>query len=366
MDKKVIFAVAGSGKTTYIIDTLSPQKRTLIVTYTVGNYSNLCSKILHKFDGMWPESVHVMTYFQFLYRFCYKPFLADKVKAKGICYEPNRNRNITKKEKSYYITDLGYFYSNRLELFIEKSGIMNQVKHRLERFFVEFVIDEVQDIAGRDFAFLEQLMSCNINMLFVGDFYQHTFDTSRDGTTNKNLFKDFSKYEERFTKQGFKSDKTTLVNSWRCSPDICDFITNKLGIKICSSRSQNSNEENGVIFVSDQSRIEEILNDPNIIKLHYQNGSRFGKGHKNWGKTKGEDQYGNVCVLLNSKTMSKYKKNKLNELAPSTKNKLYVAITRAHGKVYLVDESRITKNAGKNNSNSSLSTNTGYYKIPLF
>ncbi len=236
----------------------------------------------------------------------------------------------------------------------------------MEQFFDEFIIDEVQDIAGRDFAFLELLMSSNINMLFVGDFYQHTFDTSRDGTTNQNLFKDFSKYEARFTKRRFKSDKTTLVKSWRCSPDICEFISNNLGINICSNRSNNSNGENDVIFVYDQSRIDEIMNDSNIVKLHYQNGSKFGKGHKNWGETKGEDQYDDVCVLLNNNTMSKYKKNKLHELAPSTKNKLYVAITRAHGKVYLIDESRITKNVVKNKGESTLSKNTGYYEIPLF
>lgn len=32
MDKRVIFAVAGSGKTTYIVDSLSRDKRSLIVT----------------------------------------------------------------------------------------------------------------------------------------------------------------------------------------------------------------------------------------------------------------------------------------------------------------------------------------------
>lgn len=48
MDKRVIFAVAGSGKTTYIVDSLSRDKRSLIVTYTVGNYNNLCCKISEK------------------------------------------------------------------------------------------------------------------------------------------------------------------------------------------------------------------------------------------------------------------------------------------------------------------------------
>ena len=63
MDKRVIFAVAGSGKTTYIVDSLSRDKRSLIVTYTVGNYNNLCRKISEKFNGDWPENIWVMGYF---------------------------------------------------------------------------------------------------------------------------------------------------------------------------------------------------------------------------------------------------------------------------------------------------------------
>lgn len=48
---------------------------------------------------------------------------------------------------------------------------MNELKLRLEKYFDEFIVDEIQDISGRDFNFLEQLMSTNINMLFVGDFF---------------------------------------------------------------------------------------------------------------------------------------------------------------------------------------------------
>lgn len=73
-------------------------------------------------------------------------------------------------------------------MLLEKTGVMEELKLRLEKYFDEFIIDEIQDIAGRDFSFLEQLMTANMNMLFVGDFYQHTYDTSRDGNANKNLF----------------------------------------------------------------------------------------------------------------------------------------------------------------------------------
>lgn len=339
MDKRVIFAVAGSGKTTYIIDSLSHNKRSLIVTYTIGNYNNLCEKILKKFDGIWPENICVMKYFTFLYRFCYKPFLSDKVKAKGIFYERNPNNRLRKTNRAYYITPAGYIYSNRLALLIEESGVTEKVKNRLEKYFDEFIVDEVQDIAGRDFSFLEQLMTTNINMLFVGDFYQHTYDTSRDGSTNKSLFDNFSKYEARFTRQGFMSDRTSLVKSWRCSPSICDFITKNLKIEISSNQTLESGDETSdVVFVSEQSQIDNILDNPNIVKLHYRGSSKFGAGHKNWGETKGEDHYCDVCVLLNKTTAAKYAAQKLHELQPSTKNKLYVAITRAHGKVYLINE----------------------------
>ena len=70
----MIFAVAGSGKTTFIVESLVKEKRSLIVTYTNSNYDNLSQKILKKFNGVWPETITLMTYFQFLY----SPF-TDKV-----------------------------------------------------------------------------------------------------------------------------------------------------------------------------------------------------------------------------------------------------------------------------------------------
>lgn len=336
MDKTVMFAVAGAGKTTYIINQLSSTKRSLIVTYTDGNYINLYRKICDKFGGKFPENVTLMTYFKFLYSFCYKPFWADTVKAKGIFFENNQNRYAKQTEYKYYISPNGYFYSNRLAFFLENAHSIDDIIQRLETYFDEFIIDEIQDIAGRDFNFLEKLMSTKINMLFVGDFFQHTFDTSRDGTVNKNLFSDKSTYEARFTAKGFKSDTTTLLNSWRCSQSVCSYIDANLGINISSNRTQD--DDTKVYFVSEIEETNRILTDDSIIKLHYQNGAKYGICHKNWGETKGEDHYQDVCILLNKTTAAKFSSGKLTELPPSTKNKLYVAITRARGNVYFINE----------------------------
>lgn len=45
--------------------------------------------------------------------------------------------------------------------------------------------------------------------------------------------------------------------------------------------------------------------------------------------------------------MQAYKKDTLSKLAVSTRNKLYVAITRAKGNVYLIDEEQTKKLEGE-------------------
>lgn len=340
MDKKVIFAVAGSGKTTYIVDSLSLDKHSLIVTYTTGNFENLANKILTRFDKGWPENITLMTYFQFLYHFCYRPFLSDIVKDNGITFiSPPSKKGIGQDSCDYYLTSNRHLYSNRVALLLEKKNVITNITNRIQKYFDEFIVDEVQDIAGRDFTFLEKLMRTNVNMLFVGDYYQHTYDTSRDGNVNKNLFKSQSKYEQRFSKQGFIIDKNSLVKSWRCSRSICSFVTNNLGIPIESHRRENNDTE--ISFLSDPERIAGIVNNQNIVKLHYKNASNYGDNHRNWGATKGEDHYQDVCVLLNKTTATKFTSEKLHDLPPSTRNKLYVAITRARGNVYLINEDAI-------------------------
>ena len=341
MDKRVIFAVAGSGKTTHIVKSLDADKRSLILTYTRGTYQNLKKKIIEKFHGKWPENITLMTYFEFLYSFCYKPFLADKIKAKGIVYEPNSKNYLKKENDRYYLSKSGYFYSNRIAFSFEHFGIIDDIKERIERYFDELIIDEIQDVSGRDFNFLLKIMEIEINIVFVGDFFQHTFDTSRDGNVNKNLFKSFIDYKEKFSSKGFIVDEDTLDKSWRCNKLTCSFIRDNLGINIYSHQSEN--RVNEILLLDDIELINQTLNDDNIIKLHYENSSKYGKNNKNWGETKGEDYYQDICIVLNQNTEEHFKNNTLDKLAPSTKNKLYVALTRARGNTYFISHKDLSK-----------------------
>ena len=195
-------------------------------------------------------------------------------------------------------------------------------------------IDEVQDFAGHDFNLLKSISQAKLGMLFVGDFYQHTFDTSRDGNTNSTLHNNYGKYVSRFEQMGMVLDEVTLKNSHRCSPTICTFIRSQLGIKIFSNKSDDTN----IILIDTQGDADEIFWDDNIVKLFYREHYKFGCYSRNWGESKGENQYNDVCVVLNSRTSNLFRKEELNKLSPQTRNKFYVACSRANNDLYFVDE----------------------------
>lgn len=338
MDKRVIFAVAGSGKTTHIIKKLSLDKRSIIVTYTINNTETLKNKVIKKF-GCLPNNIVIYSYYSFLYSFCYKPLVSYKIKVKGIIYDNQiPNKYIKKKRIGHYLSPNKWLYSHRLsKLFIEFE-IIDDIKTRLSKYFDNFFIDEVQDFAANDFNFITEIAKANINILFVGDFYQHTFDTSRDGNTNKNLHENYDNYKERFTNMGLLVDETSLIKSRRCTPTICEFISEKIGVRIESEKRNAS----AISFVSDEQYTDAIIKDNNIIKLFYQKHGKYDCYSENWGKSKGAE-YENACIVLNKTTFKKYEEGKLNELATKTKNKFYVACTRTKNNIYFIEEERLEK-----------------------
>lgn len=151
------------------------------------------------------------------------------------------------------------------------------------------------------------------------------------------------KYRKKYEENGFTFDDKSLSKSWRCSTKICEFIFQKLGIKILAQKDNFKEIE----FINDNDKAIEIWKNENVVKLHFINGKSNGRNHFNWGEVKGVDDFKDVCVLLNENTFKLYQRNELHNLKPMTKNKLYVAITRAHGNVYLIEE-KMMKNLIKN------------------
>lgn len=339
MDKTLILAVAGAGKTTEIINNIKKDDKTLIITYTENNYNILKNNIIKKFKGI-PDNIKIYTYFTFLYRFCFLP-LKKGFKVKGLDFNSNPNKYIKAKDINYYYNRVSKkMYHNRLAKICSDYFIDDIIK-RIEKYFNYIYIDEIQDFASHDFNLLLNLIKTNCNILLVGDFYQHTFDTSRDGNVNSNLYNDYDNYINKIknSDSNIKVDTVNFLKSKRFSKQVCEFITEYLKIKIESY----NNHDSIIREIDDENAIEKIANDDNIVKLFYQNSKKYDMKNKdNWGNSKG-NTYINTCVVLNKNSYEKYKKHKLNELPSSTKNKLYVALSRATNDVYIINEKYLDK-----------------------
>ncbi|KIO66169.1 hypothetical protein [Caldibacillus thermoamylovorans] len=209
-------------------------------------------------------------------------------------------------------------------------------KQRMDRYFDEVFIDEMQDLASDDFKWMLSLKDLEIPVMLVGDFFQSTFASSRRGNHLGNLYNNFSTYKEIIEEAGYYFDTTTLVKSHRCTSTVCNFIKDNLGINIESANDTTSE----ITYIADAEKIKKILENNNIKKLFYQKSVKFNVNGENWGNSKGMT-YENVCVILNDTTFKKYVNNQLGELAPQTLRKFYVACTRSSGDIYFIKEKDI-------------------------
>ena len=338
MDKLLTFAVAGAGKTTRLVSSLEDGKRSLILTYTTANIENLRRKVIDRY-GFVPETVTISPYFSFIFSFCLRPFLSDKLSIEGINYKHVEQNFSTKTSVEHYMDGSNRIRSARIVKAIEVFGYERALVDRINKYYDCVYVDEVQDLASRDFDFLRILAQTRAHVELIGDFFQHTYDSSRDQNYRNNLFSDLTNYKRLLWDFGYSAHPVQLTHSYRCSKSLSEYITNTLGIKI-DSHSERVTE---VTYVEDEASGVELFRDPNIVKLFYKEHSQFGCFSRNWGECKGEDGYLDVCLVLNKSSEALYKKGRLHQSAPLTKNKLYVAMTRARGNLYLVSEDLVKK-----------------------
>lgn len=332
MDKRVIFAVAGSGKTTLLISRLSEQSRSLILTHTVNNERHLRTKIISRF-GYLPDGIRVMTWFEFLNRFCCRPLLQGLLGIRGLDFSPPPQK-IARSQWQHFQDYRGRVYHCRLALLLMHHKMMPPIRARFERYYDELLVDEVQDFAGHDFNFLLALCEVNASVVLTGDFYQHTFDTSRDGNTNASLHDDFNRYEVRFRKAGIVTDRDTLSRSWRCSRTVCDFISGHLNIGIEAHGQRDTQIE----ITNEPERAKALHADDRIIKLFFREHHRYGCHSMNWGASKGLDHFQDVCIVLGAQHWQQFLRNELQNLPAASRNKLYVACSRARGNIIFMPE----------------------------
>ncbi len=335
MDKRLILAVAGSGKTTYIINQLDVEKRYLIVTYTRENTKNLRQAIQKRF-GYFPDNITLYSFFEFLYSFCFIPFRKRIDKPRGIFWDMPLQFTLKMQQTNplHFFSKDGRVYHNRLSKYLINKDLLKRVNERVNKYFDSFFIDEIQDFGGYDFELLMSLTQTSMNLIWVGDYYQHTYDTSRDANKNKRLYSSIESFTKRFVDNGIRIDNSTLNKSYRFSETIASFIKNNLEIQVDTFKK----EETIITILRKPEDVDAIIRDNNIVKLFYQNHRKYTCFSGNWGSVKGINHFKDVCVVLNKTSYSLYKKGQLFNSNSLTKNKLYVAFSRANRNLYIVSE----------------------------
>jgi thymidine kinase len=331
LDKRVLLAVAGAGKTSEIVNRIDENRRFLIFTYTEENLRNIRGKIVSR-HGRVPPNVQVMTYFTFLHAFLLRPLRGLNRRSRGINFDdPPPHGRYPERDPRYYMDSARRIYVSRVAKAVMKH-YPKGVLERIERFFDVVCVDEVQDFTSHDFNMLLHLQQANVEMLLTGDFRQHTYATSRDGSTRRSLHKDYAKYVREFQKGGFVVDTESLSHSRRCSPAVCTFISEHLGIPI----KTHSTRAARIVTVETQEEADKLRARADVVKLFYSEHRQYGCRSQNWGASKGEDHYDEICVVLNETTLEHYRKGQLSMLKQQTLNKLYVALSRSRGDVHLV------------------------------
>lgn len=362
MAKRIILAVAGSGKTYHICHTIDPLKRNLILAFTHENVFNIQKELIDAF-GVIPKLTTVSTFDSFVYHNLILPYepsigahfgcneFASKgittinpppqlVKSGGGKMVPNV-RYVAKNKLGHYVDGgLRYYCSTLSELALQvkhgRNSLVKRAAERLNFFYDAIHIDEFQDFREHDYDLITKLSKVLNDVILVGDYHQHS--VSALNNSGKPFAKGksevgYAEFLEALQAEGFEVDEVSLRESRRCAPSVCSFVRNKLGIEIVSS----GNSEGEIIWIEEDPDV--ILSDDRITKLVYNKSESYTFRSMNWSYSKG-DTLDSACVILTD-SLEKLSEDDftVKGLSRATINKLYVALTRSCGDVYLIKAS---------------------------
>ena len=322
MDKKLILAVAGSGKTYHICHNINDSKRNLVLAFTNRNVNNIERELVDAKVKM--ENVKVFTFHKFIYNFFIRPFEVSigelysmELRSKGLIFDeaekPIREDgkfNWKYKGKDFithFLKNDRYFSSNISELVLflnDKTDVFNKAIKNINFFFDSIYIDEFQDFREDNYKLLELIIkNCN-NITLVGDYFQH----SVSGVI---------KFGAPFQKK--KKNKNTGKFERYYIP------------------SQKINK-GCVIFVNTLEQLRVIIEDNSIKKLVYNTPYKYNFNADSWSYCKG-DTYNDVCVILTNNFKNINDDNfDISGISQQTINMLYVAFTRTMGDLYIVSD----------------------------
>lgn len=365
MAKKVILAVAGAGKTYHICHCLNENERNLIIAFTHENIRNIKKELANAFGGI-PPLTTVLTFDSFVYKnfiLPYEPTIAEHFqrpgfKSYGITME-EPTKPSTEVDHSRYTHNSNYVKCEFLERYITKGGqyycdtmselackvkrrgvnLIKKAVARLSIFYDAIFVDEFQDFRGYDYDLLIRLAKLFERVTFVGDYYQHSVSGVNNSGKPFKRGVTYDSFVGSLCELGFEVDQTSLQKSRRCSEEICNYVKRKLGIDIVSSGLNNGN----VIWADGFA--EDILKNDRIVKLVFRDASKRSFKAMNWSYSKGST-LDSACVIL-TKNFEDMDDDafETDGIGSTTVNKLYVAMTRSRGDLYLI-KNKTLKNLG--------------------
>lgn len=348
---------------TQALNSAADGSKVLLLTYTINNQVELVKHIcrMNKFQ---PQNIAVKGWFTFL--------LEDMVRPYQRCIMPERVSGVVLNSSNPHLKGQSYIRGRKEEIdglynplhFVTKkdnaahTAFLSKLATRIHKetggksarrladIYKAVFIDEVQDLVGWDYEVIRALLKANIGTIdCVGDFRQTIYRTSvapKKPQTNADKL-------TAFEKMGFKPEPLNI--SWRCTQSICDLaglihandghypptISKLTGIPIEFA------DHHGIFAVSDQ-RIYEYIARYNPIILRWKRRAKEeicqGRLAYNFGEAKGVGF--DRVLILPTKKQAKFLSGDSNAFGKDdtdeTRNKLYVAITRARYSVsFLLD-----------------------------
>lgn len=352
MNNLVYIAAAGSGKTTTLVRkacALPSSEHVLILTYTDSNEKEIRNK-LYSEKGYIPQNVTVQSWFSFLIQHLIKPYqnylIDDKFEIKGLAMV----NNTSKKDKRIFTIPKSnwehYYFSKQQKALTEKLSELaydcnekanGKPIQRLCDIFENIYIDEVQDMAGYDLELIKLLFLSYSNIVIAGDPRQTIYLTNH-GQKNKSyqngkILDYLSKQKELIGK--YQVDINSLNSSRRCCPEICEYASAITPVfNKTSSLTDYHNQFCGVFLVKENNKTDFLRQYNDSVQLRHSVLTKNVDSNyavMNFGDSKGMTF--DSVLIYPTQPMVKWIENHSASLEEISRNKFYVAVTRAR---YLV------------------------------
>lgn len=357
---ELIIASAGSGKTYKLVKEAVEFKggKVLITTFTLANVAEITRIFYSEYHSI-PDHVTISPWFTLLLEHFIRPFqgvfTSERVRGIQLVNKKSGFKCIGRgnwpvfwkeDEKQHYFDSSQSIYSDKASKFAIKVNVKTngRVISRLSNIYKAIFIDEVQDLAGYDLEIVKELFSSDMTVLLVGDPRQATYNTHHEKKYLRYEGGNIRSFLECECKSvEFSINEHELVNSRRCNQQICT-LANQLYPEYPAAGSENQTitGHDGIFYV-EKADIEEYMKEYNPIQLRYNQRTQTLSGYEalNLGVSKGSSF--DRVMIYPTEDFLKWMFDNTYKLAPETRAKYYVGITRGRYSTAIVIDTKNSK-----------------------